>query len=210
METRCCLTRQHETSELSGSTSVPGSGSETPSNREKLTQATKALDGKRNPKRVSGLRARTRGTWLLRCLVRTMQLSPWQHLCPAHVAPSCFRHWDAARCPSCAREAVRTGHTRGHQGPMLAPHIPQCHHWSPAELQPLQKSPVRLSPASQGFPREPRGSCSQGSMPAGKKPIPAVWGNSDTAPKRQRESSRKCNAVCYPPSKRNSYLSTHH
>lgn len=46
----CCLTHQHITSELSGSRSVPGVSSQTPSNREELTQATKPLDGKRNPK----------------------------------------------------------------------------------------------------------------------------------------------------------------
>lgn len=48
-EMRHCSTHQYKTSERSGSTSIPGSGSQTPSNGENLTRATKALNGKRNP-----------------------------------------------------------------------------------------------------------------------------------------------------------------
>ena len=142
-ETRRCLTRQHGTWELSGSTPVPRGSSQAPSPREKLTQATKALDGKRNPELFE---SQNQGSLASLLSHKDHNAFPsaasLPHTCsifPLSTRGCCSVSW-------LWREGTRAGHTRGHRGPALAPHVPQRCHRSPPEI------PSEALPGVAGLP----------------------------------------------------------
>lgn len=102
---------------------------------------------------------------------------------------------------------MRTERSCGHWGRALAPHIPQCCHQSPAELWPLQKSPTRFFPASQGFLENREGPACRDPQQLGK-PHPRGLGAASEFPQETVGMQQKMQS-CLLPAQQMQFLLIH-
>lgn len=122
---------------------------------------------------LSCLRARTGGAWLLCCLIRTTQFPS-----AVPLPPTCgIFPLSEQGCCSVPRLCQGGSEGRAQTWPLRTRTGPPC----PAVPSPVPSRapapaeiPGKALPSIAGLSQRPERSCSQGSMPAGKNPIPAV------------------------------------